>query len=73
LRQPQSRMSGSRSGSRDGRDGAAEGSRGATPDRVGLPQRYRQARANQVLPIAPEYLAAARAGKYMRSADDDER
>jgi hypothetical protein len=74
LRQRQSRMSGSRSGSRDGSAGAAEGSRGATPDRVGLPQRYRQARANQVLPIAPEYMAAARAGEYMRGADDsDER
>jgi hypothetical protein len=62
LRQRQSRMSGSRDGSRDGSgSAAAAGSRGGTPERMGLPQRYRQARANQVLPIPPEYLAAARA------------
>jgi hypothetical protein len=70
LRQRQSRMSGSRDGSRDGSGSAAGGSRGATPEKMGLPQRYRQARANQILPIAPEYLAAARAADNLATATD---
>ncbi|KAF8062000.1 Pigl [Scenedesmus sp. PABB004] len=32
------------------------------PQRAGLSAQYRAARANQVLPLPPEYLAAARAG-----------
>lgn len=50
--QPQRRDSRASNASRD------SGRPTGTPDRLSLPQRYRQARANQVVPIPEEYIGS---------------
>lgn len=43
----------------------------STPDKLSVPQRYRQARASQVVPVPEQYVAAARAADKANAAFTD--